>query len=115
MQRIIKFRQAIFHPITGEFVKWHYWGSIDRAFVGVDTGWYSPIEAIENSYQYTGLKDSEGVEEYFGDIIEEDDGTRRVIEDETSVVAFRIIGGKDIKYFWHLLPHKVIGNILEIK
>ena len=63
--------------------------------------------------EYTGLKDSEVKDEYFGDIIEEDDGTRRVIEDECSVVSFRIINGKNIKYFWDLLPHKVIGNIYE--
>lgn len=71
-----------------------------------------PLDNIE-LMRYTGLKDSEVVEEYFGDIIEEDDGTRRVIEDEASVVAFRIVGGKNIKYFWDLLPHKVIGNIYE--
>lgn len=64
--------------------------------------------------QYTGLKDSYATEEYFGYIIEEDDGTRRVIEDGCSAVLFKNSKVKyDIKYFWQLEPHKVIGNIYE--
>ena len=34
--REIKFRQAIFHPVTGEFLKWHYWGLIENAFVSLE-------------------------------------------------------------------------------
>lgn len=63
--------------------------------------------------EYTGLKDSEVTEEYLGDIIEENNGTRRVIEDGCSAVLFEDIKTGDIKYFWELLPHKVIGNIYQ--
>ena len=66
--------------------------------------------------QYTGLKDSYVAEEYFGDIIQENDGTIRVIEDGRSAVLFRnpqVQFDNHIKYFWELKPHKVIGNIYE--
>ena len=64
--------------------------------------------------RYIGLKDSYATEEYFGDIIEDDDGIRRVIEDGNSAVWYKNIKEKfDIDYFWQLKVHKVIGNIYE--
>lgn len=64
--------------------------------------------------QYTGLRDSLGNEEYFGDIIEEDGYGRRTIEDGDSAVLFVGVENKnDIKYFWQLQPHNRIGNIYE--
>ena len=64
--------------------------------------------------QYTGLQDSDSTEEYFGYIIKEDDGTRRVIEDGCSAVLFKNTkDSSDIKYFWQLKPHWVIGSIYE--
>jgi hypothetical protein len=60
----------------------------------------------------TGLKDSENQEEYFGDLIQECDGTIRQVIDGLSAVLF-VASGVRTKYFWDLLPHKIIGNIYE--
>ena len=86
---------------------------------------YTPSLDIDDRFilmQYTGLLDSYATEEYIGDIIEEEDGTKRIIEDGNSVVYFINTKEKfDVKYFWHLKVHKVIGNIysnpelLEVK
>jgi len=77
-------------------------------FVNAASATWSPNTIF---LQYTGLKDSLVAEEYFDDVIEEDDGTRRVIGDGYSAVLFMDIKTGDIKYFWELKPHKVIGNI----
>jgi hypothetical protein len=64
--------------------------------------------------QYTGLYDSNNREEYFGYIIEETDGTLRVIEDGCSAVLFRNPKNGAVKYFWELCtPHHIVGNIYE--
>lgn len=64
--------------------------------------------------QGTGLHDSDYKEEYFGDIVQDDDGIRYVIEDGCSAVLFRDIKTGSIYYFWQLSkPHRVIGNIWE--
>jgi len=66
--------------------------------------------------QYTGLHDSNVAQEYFGDIIEDDDGVRYVIEDGDSAVLFKNIKTGVISFFWHLMkPHRIIGNIYENK
>ena len=66
------FRQAIFHPVTKGFLRWHYWGLIDGAFVGVDTGWISPTKAVENSQRFTGLTDKNKIRIYEGDRLKTD-------------------------------------------
>lgn len=63
--------------------------------------------------QYTGLKDTDGKEEYFDFLIRERDGTIRQIEDGCSAVLFKDIKTGDIKYFWQLQSHQIIGNIHE--
>ncbi len=62
---------------------------------------------------YTRLKDSELTEEYFGDVVEAEDGTRWVIEDGNSAVLYRTVGTTGVRYFWNLPVHSVIGNIYE--
>lgn len=64
--------------------------------------------------EFTGLHDSYVKEEYFGDITEDDDGIRRVIEDGCSAVLFKDCKTDAINYFWQLSkPHQVIGNLYE--
>lgn len=110
--RDIKFRQPIFDK--GKFYKWHYWGFIGGdQFVGV----ISPIsDAMKTSQQYTGLKDSQNIEEYYGDItIANFDGEWDlfIIEDGNSAVLYRSPVTDNVFYFWELPVHYVIGNIYE--
>jgi len=82
-----------------------------RAFSGDNRTQVDPDDC--EIMDYTGLKDSYSIDEYFGDIIEEKDGVRLIIEDGLSSVWYKNIKTGGGKYFWQLDVHKVIGNIFE--
>ena len=114
--RQIKFRQFIGGNING----FHYWGFVDDGqFVGPVTD--SSIGAVPwpDSEQFTGLKDSKGVEIYDGDILDFGYSKRYVVWYEGGfwftenpdmqiesprVPAFMLFGK---------IPYPVIGNIYE--
>ncbi len=68
--------------------------------------------------QYTGLGDSQIIEEYYGDIVIAtfdggDEWEVFVIEDGPAAVLYRNIDTDQIWYFWQMPVHYVIGNIYE--
>ncbi len=72
--------------------------------------------------QYTGLKDSQVVDEYFGDIVIAhfdfgfiDEWDLCVIEDGSSAVLYKGLTTGQIRYFWDMPEHYIIGNIYENK
>lgn len=91
--------------------KFRVWDKEEKIFL--DVPWYDLWQdPTVEFFQYTGLKDSDLTEEYFGDVIEEEDGTRRIIEDGCSAVLFtNAKKHTDVKYFWQLGSHRVIGHI----
>jgi hypothetical protein len=114
--REIRFRQAVI--IYGEFYRWHYWGLIDGAFVGVNCGNCSPTSAIENSYQYTGLHDKNGREIYEGDIVEIHHGysiPSGVVYWNEDIAGFGVKNDLYHNYVELDTVKEVIGNIYENK
>ena len=68
--------------------------------------------------EFTGLKDSQVIEEYYGDVVIAtfdggDEWELFVIEDGPAAVLFRNIDTDEIWYFWQMPTHYVIGNIYE--
>ncbi len=65
--------------------------------------------------QCTGLKDSFNTEEYFDYLVKDTEQDIWRISDGASAVLFKNVATGEIKYFWDMLTHQVIGNIYENK
>ena len=108
----IKFRQPLLNR-DGSFHKFHYWGIFKDSFIGRET---SGCEKGDDQ-QYTDLKDKNGVETYFDDLVKWGKAIYKVVwnEDE-GIAALQYIKGKEVwKYLRisQIKQAKVIGNIHE--
>lgn len=97
----------------------HYWGLIDGAFVGVNTGPTTPRSAVYNSQQYIGLTDANGDELYEGDIVVFKFKTKAHVFEYTGRIIYdqymwlvEIAGGA-VMSINRVYDIRLIGNIYE--
>lgn len=123
--RVIKYRQPRF--LNGQFHSWHYWGFVERGFIGPDCSQTGGIQvANENSQQFTGRTDKDGKEVYQGDVfncIYHSDGHTDhhyivIWGDEMSDFRLRRVGNpcRQDQVYQHLRDvarYPMIGNVHE--